>query len=64
MDIGLVNLGVTKGLFDGLEDTTEEILAEFFGTSTSEGSVKVDTLEKRIKEHLKLPQSKYLVALR
>jgi hypothetical protein len=37
MDVGLVELGVTKDLLDGLESTTEEVLEKLFETSTSEG---------------------------
>ena len=40
MDIILVNIRITEGV----EGTAEDILTELFKTSTSDGSVKVDTL--------------------
>jgi len=36
VDVGLVDLGVTEYLLDGLESATEEILAKFLETGTSE----------------------------
>jgi hypothetical protein len=44
----LVNLGIAEDLLDGLESSTEEILAKFLETSTGERGVKIDTLEERI----------------
>ena len=43
--IGLVNLGIMKDLLDGLERTTEEILAKLLETRTGRGCVEVDTLK-------------------
>ena len=48
MDLGLVDLGITEDLLDGLEGGAEEILAELFETRTGEGGVEVDALEERI----------------
>lgn len=46
MNAALVDLGIAKDLLDGLEGATEEVLAEFLETSTSERGVEVDTLEE------------------
>jgi hypothetical protein len=46
MDVRLVNLRVAEDLLNRFKSTTEKILAELFETSTSEGSVEVDTLEE------------------
>ena len=40
----LVDLRITENLLDWLEGRTEEVLAKFFETGTSDGGVKVDTL--------------------
>ena len=48
VDLGLVDLRVTEDLLDGLESGTEKILAQLLEASTREGSVEVDTLEKRV----------------
>ena len=48
MDVGLVDLGVTEDLLDGLESGAEEVLAELLETGTSERGVEIDTLEKRV----------------
>jgi hypothetical protein len=48
VDSGLIDLGVTEDLFDGLHGGTEEILVEFLETSTGQGSVEVNTLEQRV----------------
>ena len=48
MDVGLVDLGVTEDLLDGLESGAEEVLAELLGIGTSERGVEIDTLKKRV----------------
>ena len=48
MDVRLVDLGVAEDLLNRFKSATEEILAEFFETGTSKGSVEVDTLKKRV----------------
>ncbi|KXN85447.1 NAD-specific glutamate dehydrogenase [Leucoagaricus sp. SymC.cos] len=48
VNVGFVNLGVTKDLLDGLKSATKEILAKLLETSTSEGSVEIDTLVERV----------------
>jgi hypothetical protein len=40
----LVDLGVTESALDWLHGGAEEVLAELFETSTSDGGVEVDTL--------------------
>jgi hypothetical protein len=46
--VGLVDLGVTENLLDGLESATEEVLAELFETGTRQGGVEIDTLEEGV----------------
>jgi hypothetical protein len=46
MNIHFVDLGVAEDLLDGVESTTEKILAKLFETSSGEGSVEIDTLEE------------------
>jgi hypothetical protein len=41
-----VNFGIAEDLLDRVESTTEEILAQLFETSTSEGGVEVVTLKE------------------
>ena len=48
MNVGLVDLGVTEDLLDGLESGAEEVLAELLETGTSERGVEINTLEKRV----------------
>ena len=48
MNAVLVNLRIAENLLDWPEDRTEEVLAKFFETGTSDGGVKVDTLEERV----------------
>lgn len=48
MNVGFVNLGVSENFLDWLHSGAEEVLAEFFETSTGDGSVEVDTLEERV----------------
>ena len=48
MDIRLVNFGITEDLLNGVESTTEKILAQLFETSMSKRSVEVDTLKERV----------------
>ena len=45
VDVGLVDLGVPENFLDGLKGATEEILAKFLETSTSQGGVEIDALE-------------------
>ena len=47
-DIGHVDLRIAQDLFYGLMSATEEILAESLETSTSDGSVEVDTFEEGV----------------
>jgi hypothetical protein len=46
MDVQFVNFGIAEDLLDRVESTTEEILAQLFETSTSEGGVEVDTSKR------------------
>jgi len=48
VDGGLVDLGVTEDLLDGLHGGTEEILVEFLETGTGQGSVEVNTFEQGV----------------
>ena len=48
VNVGLVDLGVTEDLLDGLESGAEEVLAELLETGTSERGVEIDTLEERV----------------
>jgi len=48
MDVRFVDLGVTKDFLNRIKGTTEEILAKFLETGTSERGVEVDTLEERV----------------
>ena len=48
VDVCLVDLGVTEDLLNGLEGTAEKILAKLLKMGTGEGSVEIDTLEKRV----------------
>ena len=48
MEVGLVDLGFTEDLLDGLESGAEEVLAELLETGTGEGGVEVDTLEEGV----------------
>ena len=48
MDVGLVDLGVAEDLLDGLEGTTEQVLAELLEAGTGKRSVEVDTLEEGV----------------
>ena len=45
MDIQLVDHGIAEDLLNRVKSIMEEILAELFETSTSEGSVEVNTLK-------------------
>ena len=46
--VQLVNRRVMKHLLNRFKGTSEEILAELFETSTSKGSVEINSLEKRV----------------
>ena len=46
MDVGLADPGITEDPFDGIEDTSEEVVAQLFKMVTSEGSAEVDALEE------------------
>ena len=46
MNVRLVNLGVTENPLNGVKSTTEEILAKFLETGTSDRGIEVDTLEE------------------
>jgi hypothetical protein len=48
VDLGLVNLGISKDTVNGLGSGTEEVLAELLETSTGNGGVEIDTLEERV----------------
>ena len=48
VDVGLVDLGVTKDLLDRLERAAEQVLEELLETNTSEGGVKIGTLEEGV----------------
>ena len=48
VNVGLVDLGVTEDLLDGLESGAEEVLAELLETGTGERGVEIDTLEERV----------------
>ena len=47
-DVGHVDLRIAQDLFYGFMSATEEILAESLETSTSDGSVEVNTFEEGI----------------
>ena len=48
VDGGLVHLGVTDDLLDGVKSTAEEVLVELLETGTGHGGVEIDTLEERV----------------
>ena len=48
VDVVLVDLGVMEDLLNRFKSATEEILAEFLETGTSERGIEVDTLEERV----------------
>jgi len=48
VNVGLVNLGVSENLLNRVHSGSEEILAKFLESSTSDGSVEVDTFEERV----------------
>ena len=48
MDVGLVDLRITKDLLDRLKGTTEKILAELLESSVGEGGVEINTLKERV----------------
>jgi hypothetical protein len=47
VNVGLVDLGISKDLFDGFESTAEEVL-KFFDTGTSQRGVEINALVKRV----------------
>jgi len=48
VDGRLIDLSIAEHTLDGLHGGSEEILAQLFETSTSDGGVEVDALEERI----------------
>ena len=48
VDVGLVDLGVPKNFLNRLKGATEEILAKFLETSTSQGGVEIDALKQGV----------------
>jgi len=48
VDSGFVNLGISEDTVDWGGGGTEEVLAEFLETSTSDGGVEINTLEERV----------------
>jgi hypothetical protein len=48
VNLGFVDLGVSKDSVDGLEGGSEEVLAELLESSTGDGGVEVDTLVERV----------------
>ena len=46
MDVGLVDHGITEDPLDGIEDTSEEVVAQLFEMITSERSAEVDAVEE------------------
>ena len=48
MHVGFVDLRITQNLLHRLESATEEILAKFLETGSSEGSVEVDAFIQRV----------------
>ena len=48
MDVRLVDLRVAEDLLNRFKSTAEEILAEFFETGASEGSVEIDAIKERV----------------
>ena len=48
VDGALIHLGISHGLFHGLEGSLEEVRAEFLKPSSGDGGVEVDSLEERI----------------
>ena len=48
MDLGLINLGVGQDTVNWGEGGAEKILAQLLEAGTSDGSVEINTLEKRV----------------
>jgi hypothetical protein len=48
MDLGLVNLRISKDTVDRGGGGSEEVLAKLFKSSTGDGGVEINTLEERV----------------
>ena len=48
VNIGLVYLRIAKDLLDGLQGTTEKILAQFLEPSPSQRGIEINALKERI----------------
>jgi hypothetical protein len=48
VNLGFVDLGVSEDTVDWSGGGSEEVLAKFLKTSTSDGGVEIDTLKERV----------------